>query len=999
MILCWAFLIVLEMGNNQVIKNAVFDITCDDYCVSIDSGNENIHSRKVDDTITCNQLIYRHDVDIGDKIKINFYNSFEHMGLSGGIDYHYFKVTTNKRKVWSISGDFCKENLFEKVNDGWNPNENYFVIGFDSNDTVINKSETCELWYVLNICDNGKYQLNKGGTMQFIDFLLIEKSLLFHKMKVELFELDQLKGKTYYKEGGDIKDIIGAIKADDELYYEASERRITERFSFQMRIEQDIYTEEDIYFDTCSVSLVICGSNCEKCNDEKEYECEKCYDGYARKENNNTDCFDISENINYYYYDQNTDTFLQCYPTCETCTEGGTALEHNCDTCQSPFTFYYVINNNKNCVTHCNQNDYLIINSNECVTQCPSPLLAIEDIHQCVEQCPIEFPLISQIRKNCSDKCESDDYPLLDRDDSICLSQCISGKVQYNNECISECPEDTKEENGICVFDSHLIDINNTHAEIDLSFNKTIEYVENYLDEYIRINQIIYGDGFILEVYDSEHKFNSYDDVSDLDLSQCETILKTHYKIPSDESLLIVKYDVINSSSSINPIEYNVYDKEGNKLDLALCESLNTNISYPLNIDLSFAEEMSERGIDIFDRNDIFFNSLCRTYTKEGSNVLSERRKLYQNIMVCEDNCEYKGINFIERKANCVCKVKTTFDINRVINFKVEKFTSTIRSSLFIVMCYDTFLNYKDIPSSIGLWICLSILTLQIAFMNYANSKDKITLLAAFNRIYKGNPPIEESASSTNLRVVISNDGNENDTQKEEKDNTLIIKKIYLPKPFDVDNYPSRYAFILDKRNCISIFFDLLRKKFLFEKDKSSFILYGFHLSLNTFIVSLCLLFNVILYSDNEISNSYNNGFTFDFKKLLMSSLISVLIVRGIKYFYNYKKIFNTLLLDITDNRILNEFILKLIKEIKIKLVIYCVTIIMISCFCLYYIAIFCIIFSKIQIIFVLHAIISVLSIIIYDILYCTLVSTLRRISLHCKYNVLYNISLYIYKD
>ena len=130
-----------------------------------------------------------------------------------------------------------------------------------------------------------------------------------------------------------------------------------------------------------------------------------------------------------------------------------------------------------------------------------------------------------------------------------------------------------------------------------------------------------------------------------------------------------------------------------------------------------------------------------------------------------------------------------------------------------------------------------------------------------------------------------------------------------------------------------------------------------------------------------------------------MSSLISVLIVRGIKYFYNYKKIFNTLLLDITDNRILNEFILKLIKEIKIKIVIYCVTIIMISCFCLYYIAIFCIIFSKIQIIFVLHAIISVLSITIYDILYCTLVSTLRRISLHCKYNVLYNIALYIYKD
>ena len=101
MLLCWIFLIVFEMGKNQVIQNVKFDITCDDYCVSIDSGNENIHRRNEDDTITCNQLVYSHDVDIGDKIKINFYNSFAHMGVSGGIDYHYFKVTTNKRKVWT----------------------------------------------------------------------------------------------------------------------------------------------------------------------------------------------------------------------------------------------------------------------------------------------------------------------------------------------------------------------------------------------------------------------------------------------------------------------------------------------------------------------------------------------------------------------------------------------------------------------------------------------------------------------------------------------------------------------------------------------------------------------------------------------------------------------------------------------------------------------------------------------------------------------------------
>ena len=228
---------------------------------------------------------------------------------------------------------------------------------------------------------------------------------------------------------------------------------------------------------------------------------------------------------------------------------------------------------------------------------------------------------------------------------------------------------------------------------------------------------------------------------------------------------------------------------------------------------------------------------------------------------------------------------------------------------------------------------------------------------------------------------------------------TLIVKKINLLKPLDVDNYPSRYAFELDKRNCVLIFIELLKKQFLYEKDKSSFILYGFNLSLHFFLVTLCLLFNVILYSDTDISNNYNDKFIFDLKRTLISSFISVVIVRGIKYFYNYKKYFNTFLLEINNNTMLNEFILKIIKEIKRKLIIYFAANIIISCFCLYYIAIFCIIFSKIQFIWLINASISTFSIVIYDILYCTLVSTLRSISLRCKYKFLYNFVLYIYKD
>ena len=127
-----------------------------------------------------------------------------------------------------------------------------------------------------------------------------------------------------------------------------------------------------------------------------------------------------------------------------------------------------------------------------------------------------------------------------------------------------------------------------------------------------------------------------------------------------------------------------------------LCSNEKIKISIPLTEenggDINLAKEMAEEGIDIYDINHPFFNDICFPFTSnEGEDVSLDDRidKYYQNVSLCENDCEYKGVDYDndEPKVNCECKIKNTF---------LDNFDNEITGEIFELVSSSYISLFKD---------------------------------------------------------------------------------------------------------------------------------------------------------------------------------------------------------------------------------------------------------------------------------------------------------------
>ena len=209
-----------------------------------------------------------------------------------------------------------------------------------------------------------------------------------------------------------------------------------------------------------------------------------------------------------------------------------------------------------------------------------------------------------------------------------------------------------------------------------------------------------------------------------VNFTECEKILRAHYTILSPRKITFVQVEIENSEDNIlvNQIEYQAYDDEKNNLNLSLCEIKNIEIYY------SFKDATSEKmdyislfrnkGIDILDINDNFFNDICLPYSESDKDLtLNDRREnIYKNYTFCEQNCELEEILFDEMAALCNCSVKNNLNV-KDINFDLKKYEIVKKPSNFkIIKCYDSFLAIKDNLNNLGFWIFLTLILLNIIF-------------------------------------------------------------------------------------------------------------------------------------------------------------------------------------------------------------------------------------------------------------------------------------------
>ena len=295
-----------------------------------------------------------------------------------------------------------------------------------------------------------------------------------------------------------------------------------------------------------------------------------------------------------------------------------------------------------------------------------------------------------------------------------------------------------------------------------ININQLDEVKNNLLNEdYKGENTIIETETVIIQLSKLDEQENQENNnVSNIDLGECEDILREENHLDEDEDLIIYKIDIKTSDLSATYVEYEVYDSSLNQLNLDVCSDTQISIHVPVNLDdnlESFAKSLSESGYNLFNENDSFYNDICATYTNENGTdmLLSDRKKdIYsntQNTSLCQTDCELESYNVTNKKAKCNCdivstSVITSLKIDNLFNKKeiARSFYETLANSNFLVMkCYKLVFDFSSIFKNYG-EIIMTILTLiflvtMIIYFILGNKKIQqylITILKWNSKLY-----------------------------------------------------------------------------------------------------------------------------------------------------------------------------------------------------------------------------------------------------------------------
>ena len=169
-----------------------------------------------------------------------------------------------------------------------------------------------------------------------------------------------------------------------------------------------------------------------------------------------------------------------------------------------------------------------------------------------------------------------------------------------------------------------------------------------------------------------------------VDTGNCEQILKDNNILPQSENLYSlntnIKNSIYNNDNSTQYTLQSVYtslvDSKGNSVNTSLCSDF--TIKLPTGNQLQNQSDYeyfkNSTGVDIYNKSDPFFTDICRSYSKNDSDiVLQSRHELYPKAIVCDAGCVYNGI---DEHGYSLCKCtelpkKKMFNAGRDLIFKL----------------------------------------------------------------------------------------------------------------------------------------------------------------------------------------------------------------------------------------------------------------------------------------------------------------------------------------
>ena len=484
---------------------------------------------------------------------------------------------------------------------------------------------------------------------------------------------------------------------------------LSENINYNISVSMTFYisTINHLMSDKCVLDFKInfnCYKSCSSCvrrgNSNNHY-CTSCKHGYYPKLGAEYNCYLRNEKLAHYFFSDVKLKYLPCSEACLTCYSSQLGTDTNCYSCNVGYVSHP--KDASTCVRECDKEiSYWYLDNNE--YKCTNELA-----------CPYNFPIYNEETNKCSDACEDPLKPYL-----------------YNKtDCVSKCPDNT------------YIDETNKKC-FDIPPKITISQIDDLILA-LPEQEILFTQNGTVYVYESsEEGFNAAKDLaiennlSYIDFEECINVLKNVWNIDKDQNLVIALVELNRTTQITNKLEYMIYKQNGQKLDLSVCSNLNIRINYYItdvsNISLDLAKELEEKGVDIYNGKDDFFNNYCLNFTsKYNTDVILKDRRLYyfKNVSYCELNCSYLHINIDEHRVECACPVKDApyneEDEEEEENENPPDFSSEITSSNYeVIVCYNQVFNSEKLKVNLGHYIFLGMGAVIIGiFIQYGISGKK----------------------------------------------------------------------------------------------------------------------------------------------------------------------------------------------------------------------------------------------------------------------------------
>ena len=528
---------------------------------------------------------------------------------------------------------------------------------------------------------------------------------------------------------------------------------------------------EECYRDCISESSIINKSHCEYENclifpeeDSNKKICTKCNTNYYPIENETKiigtyiNCY---KDLKGYYLDEKDLLFKKCYGTCSTCNTKGDNITHNCLECNSIYSFGIKLDNYTNCYENCSY--YYIFDDSNSLNK-----------YYCTQNysCPKEYPILILDKRQC-----------IKNDIKNIIQEIIRFEKNEKNETNEK---DVEEE--IKYYDKIIKQI----EEIFTSENYDTSNLDNGKDESIETEKMT-----ITFTTTKNQKNNVNNNITTINLGECEKLLKKYYNISEEELLYIKKTDVNQEGMKITKTEYDIYNKLSGtsfiNLNLSVCKNSKIYLSVPIII---------VENIDILNSSSGYYNDICYTAKSDsGTDIsLKDRKKEFieGNKTVCQEDCIFIEYDYIKQKANCSCKVKESssslanmnininklyenfIDIKNIMNFKLMtcyKILFSKKGFIFNILCFTSipFILFHFLTVIIFYKVQKNIINKKINDISYGIQNLDLVKKKKKRKIIKK----KKRRIRKNNNIII----------KQDIINTIIKKENIIQTPSLIDNY------------------------------------------------------------------------------------------------------------------------------------------------------------------------------------------------------------------